>query len=175
MKKLAVFAFVIAAGAIQAQVTPTTPFATPAIFQENFDSTAANTYSALSIFGTPATAQQIGAGAGLVVQPYPGLISNPHLMVGNGVDIAINTTVPMRRFGAWFRSGFFGVFSSAARVFFYDASNNLIGSPQSIILTSNFVWYGWTANPKWKRIEIYGVVPGFPGAVGLDSMTIRPN
>ena len=60
MKKFALLALSIAAVSAQAQVFATGPFATPVAFQEDFDSVAAGTYNALSVFSTPAVMQRIG-------------------------------------------------------------------------------------------------------------------
>lgn len=174
MKKLAVFAIVVAAGACQAQVTSIGPFPTNPIWMEGFDTTAQGAYNNLPVFGTPAVAQRIGAGQ-LIVRPWPGVVSAPHLMVGDGADVRIITQIPMRRFGGFFKSGFFGAFSTTATFVFFDVAGNMIGSPQIVPLTPNSQWIGFMTVPKWRRVEIYGNVPGLPGIVGMDSLRIRPN
>ncbi len=167
-------AFTSLAVAAHAQVTPAPFFFTPPVMQEGFDTTIAGLYTTMPVFGVPASASAIGTGGMLVVSPYPGVVSLPHLMYGRGVDVEIRTLIPMRRFGGYFRSGFFGLFSTTAEFRFYDASNVLIGTPQIVPMTAALSWVGFTTVPKWNRVEIYGNVPGIPGLVGMDSLRIRP-
>jgi hypothetical protein len=175
MKKLVALALIAATSVVSyATVTFTGPFAAPLILQETFDSITPSTYNTLPVFGVPAVATRIGTGGSLVVRPWPGVPSTPNMMYGDGVDVRIKTSIPMRRFGGFFRSGVVGVFSSMATFVFYDASNTVIGS-QSVPMTTSWQWVGFITNPKWKTVEIYGNVPGFAGAVAMDWLRMRPN
>src|SRR5262245_1321967 len=102
MKKLLVLAFVLLSVGCFAQVTPTAPFPTIPPMMEDFDSIPIGAYSSLPVFGVPALAQMIGSGGGLVVRPLPPVFSAPNLLVGDGVDIAIYSAIPMRRFSGYF-------------------------------------------------------------------------
>lgn len=173
MRKIFGLAFLAFAAASQAVVLPTGFFATPAIMQENFDTTATGVYNTLPVFGVPAVMARIGTAGGLVVRPYPGVNTAPNMIYGDNVDAQIKTLVPMRRFGGFFRSGIVGVFSATATFRFYDAANNPIGS-MTVPMSTTFTWFGFQTFPKWRRVEILGAVPGFPGLIGMDSLRIRP-
>jgi hypothetical protein len=173
MKKLALLALVAVSVAAQAQVTSAGPFATPAAFQENFDSIAAGTYNSLSVFGTPAVMQRLGTGGSLVVRPWPGLNTMPHMIYGDNVNARITTAIPMKRFSGWFHSGIIGLFSPTMTVRFYDMFLNPIGSA-TVNLTTTPQFFAWKTTPKWRRVEILGGIPGFPGVVAIDSLSIRP-
>ncbi len=174
MKRIALLALIVSSAASHALVFPIfAPFPTPVFLQEGFDTTLAGSYGTLPVFSGIGTASAIGPGV-MVVTPYPGVVSVPHLMVGRSADVEIKTVVPMRRFGGYFNSGFFGLFSSTATFNFFDASNTPIGS-MTVPLTPVMQWYGFFTIPKWQRVEIIGNVPGFQGLVGMDSLRIRPN
>jgi hypothetical protein len=173
MRKIALIMLATSAVTAHAIVVPTGPFAAPPAFQERFDTTTAGMYNALPVFGTPALAQRIGIGQ-MQVGPYPWVNTVPHLLVGQRADVRITTLVPMRRFGGFFNSGYFGVFSTSATFRFFDASNNFIGQ-QTVPMSTTMQFYAFQTFPKWRRVEIYGNVPGFAGCIGMDSLRIRPN
>jgi hypothetical protein len=173
MKKLALLAFATVAVAAQAQVTTSPSFTPPAIFQDDFDSIAAGTYNSLSVFGVPATMSRIGTGGSLVVRPWTGLNTPPHMIYGDNVNAQISVGPPMKRFSGWFHSGIIGVFSPQMSVRFFDASNSPIGGV-TVNLTTTPQFFAWQTTPKWKRVEIYGTIPGFAGAVAIDSLSIQP-
>lgn len=173
MKKIAVFAlgFLVTVSA-HAQVFPTPFFATPPIFREGFDTTAPGPYTSFPVFGVPALISRIGTGS-IIVSPYPGVNTVPNLLYGNQANVRIVSLIPMRRFGGYFNSGFLGAFSSTATFRFFDASGFPIGSA-TVPLTTTMTWYGFRTIPKWRRVEIYGNIAALPGAVGIDSLRIRP-
>lgn len=174
MKKLALLALATASVvAAHAQVFPTGPFVTPAFWQEDFDSITQGPYNILPVFGSPAFMQRIGTGGSLMVTPWPGLNTPPHMIYGDQVNARIVTLIPMRRFSGWFHSGIAGVFSSTMTLRFFDAANNPIGSV-TVPLTTTPQFYAWRTVPLWRRVEIYGNIAAFPGAVGIDSLSIRP-
>jgi len=173
MKKLAILALAIGAANAQALVFPTAFFAAPANMQESFDSMVAGPYNAFPVFGVPAVCQRSGTGT-LMVGPHSPPVSAPNILVGRSADIRITTLTPMRRFGGYFNSGYFGAMSTTATFRFYDASNNFIGQ-QVVPLTTTMTWRGFITLPKWRRVEIFGNVPGIQGLVGMDSLRIRPN
>ena len=172
MKKLALLAIAAAAVSAQAQVFPSGPFATFPFWQEDFDSTPTGPYINLPVFGSPAVMQRIGPGQ-LMVQNWAGVNSVPNMIWGRQADARITTLIPMRRFSGWFFSGIFGLFSGTMTVRFFDVSNTLIGSV-TVPLTTTPQFYAWQTNPLWRRVEIMGNIPGFPGIVGIDSLSIRP-
>ncbi len=173
MKTTALLALAALSVAAQAQVTPTVFFPTPAPLTHNFDTNIAGGYTTLALFTGIGTALPIGTGT-MMVMPDPSNVSFPHVFVGRGADIEISVVAPMRRFGGFFNSGYFGVISGFAAFRFYDAFNFPIGTAVAP-LTTTMQWVGFTTVPKWKRVEIYGFVPGFQGIVGMDSLRIRPN
>jgi hypothetical protein len=173
MKKLALLAIAATAVAAQAQVTTSPSFTTFPFWQEDFDSVTAGTYNNLPVFGTPAVMSRIGTGGSLVVRPWPGLNTPPHMIYGDLVNARITTSIPMMRFSGWFHSGIGGVFSSMMTLRFFDVSGNPIGSV-TVPLTTTPQFYAWQTSPKWRRVEIYGNIPLFPGFVGIDSLSIRP-
>jgi hypothetical protein len=173
MKTYALFALAVLAVAAQAQVTATPFFAAPPPLRHNFDANIATGYTTLPVFTGIGTATAMGPGS-MMVMPDPSFVSPPHVFVGRNADIEIKVAVPMRRFGGFFNSGYFGLFSGFANFRFYDAANNPIGSA-SVALTPTMQWVGFKTIPKWKRVEITGVIAGFPGIVGMDSLRIRPN
>lgn len=174
MKKLALLAIAATASiAAQAQVTPSAPFGTFPFWQENFDTTAAGTYNNLTVFGTPAVMQRIGAGGSLVVRPWPGVNTAPHMIYGDNVNARITTLIPMKRFSGWFFSGIIGLFSPTMTVRFFDVSNNPIGSA-TVPMTTAPQFFAWQTTPMWRRVEIYGGIPSFPGVVAIDSLSMRP-
>jgi hypothetical protein len=173
MKTYAILALAALSIAAQAQVTPAAFFATPPPLRHNFDANIAGGYTTLALFTGIGTATPIGPGT-MMVMPDPSNVSFPHVFVGRNADIDISVAFPMRRFGGFFNSGYFGLFSGFAGFRFYDAANNPIGSA-IVPLTTTMQWVGFTTIPKWKRVEITGVIPGFPGIVGMDSLRIRPN
>lgn len=174
MKKTLVFALLTLAAASQAVIFPNAFFATPVPFRENFDSTIQGSYNSLPAFGTPALMSRIGTGGSLAVQPFVGANTVPHVLFGDQVDVRLQTLLPMRRFGGFFRAGVLGVFSPTVSFRFFDAFNNPVGSA-TVPLTATFQWIGFQTFPKWRRVEIYGGIPGFPGAVAMDSLRIRLN
>lgn len=173
MKTTALLALAALSVAAQAQVTPAGFFPTPGPFTHNFDTNIAGPYATLPLFTGIGTANAIGAGA-MVVMPDPSNVSFPHVFVGRSADIEITTAFPMRRFGGFFNSGYFGLFSGFAAFRFYDQFNFPIGTAV-VPLTPAMTWVGFTTIPKWKRVEILGSIPGFQGIVGMDSLRIRPN
>lgn len=173
MKTTAIFALALLSVAANAQVTPAPFFPTPPFLRHNFDTNIAGGYTTLPLFTGIGTANAIGAGT-MMVMPDPSNVSFPHVFVGRSADVSITVAVPMRRFGGFFNSGYFGLFSAFATFRFFDAANNPIGSATAP-LTPTMAWRGFTTVPKWKRVEIYGWIPGFQGIVGMDSLRIRPN
>jgi hypothetical protein len=175
MKKLVAMALIAAISVVSyAQVTTTVFFPAPLVLQETFDSITPSTYNTLPVFGPFGIASRIGTGGSLVVRPWPGVPSTPNMMYGDNVDVRIKTAIPMKRFGGFFCSGIIGVFSSMAKFVFYDASNNVIGS-QTVPMMTTWQWIGFKTIPKWKKVEIYGNIPGFQGAVAMDWLRMRPN
>lgn len=173
MKKLALIVFATASlSTAHAVIFPTGFFATPNPLRENFDSTIAGNYNAMPVFGIGAVMQRIGIGS-LQVQPFLGVNTVPHMLFGNRADVRITTPILMRRFGGYFASGVNGVFSGFATFRFFDAFNNPIGSA-SVPMTTTFTWVGFQTFPKWRRVEIYGAIPGLQGHVMMDSLRIRP-
>lgn len=172
MKWIVLPAFAVLAAAANAQVFPTPFFFTPGPLVHTFDSNAPGPYASLPVFTGLGTATPIGPGS-MGVKADPSVVSTPHLLVGRNADIDITMAIPMRRFGGYFNSGFFGLFSSSVSFRFYDAGNNPIGSA-TVPLTTSMQWIGFVTLPKWKRVEITGGIPGFQGIVGMDSLRVRP-
>jgi hypothetical protein len=173
MKTTAIFALAAFSVAAQAQVTPTVFFATPPPFTHSFDTNTAGGYLSLPLFTGLGVANAIGPGT-MMVMPDPSNVSFPHVFVGRSADIEITTAFPMRRFGGFFNSGYFGLFSGFAAFRFYDQFNFPIGTAV-VPLTPTMTWVGFTTIPKWQRVEILGSIPGLQGIVGMDSLRIRPN
>lgn len=173
MKWFVLPAFAVLAAAASAQVTPTPFFATLPFLTHNFDTNATGTYASLPVFFGIGTAQPIGPGQ-IGVKNDISAFTAPNLLVGRSADVSISVLVPMRRFGGYFNSGFFGLFSNSVGFRFYDSSNNFIGSATAPLSTS-MTWIGFTTTPKWQRVEITGAIPGVQGIVGMDSLRIRPN
>ena len=173
MKFPALFAFAALSVAAQAQVTPAAFFPTPAPFTHNFDANLAGGYLSLPLFTGIGVANTIGPGT-MMVLPDPSFVSPPHVFVGRSADIEITTAFPMRRFGGFFNSGYFGLFSGFVAFRFYDQFNFPIGTAVAP-LTPTMQWVGFTTIPKWQRVEILGGIPGLQGIVGMDSLRIRPN
>lgn len=173
MKIYALLALSAVTVAAQAQVFPAPFFPTPLPLRHNFDANIAAGYTTLPLFTGIGTAQAIGTGS-MMVMPDPSNVTPPHVFVGRSADIRITVAVPMRRFGGFFNSGYFGLFSGTATFRFYTAANTLIGSA-TVPLTPLMQWRGFVTIPKWKRVEITGAIPGFQGIVGMDSLRIRPN
>lgn len=172
MKQIAVLAFAVTAVAANAQVTPVPFFLTPPFLQHTFDANAAGAYTTLPLFTGLAVAQTMGPGV-MAVKQDPNVVSIPHLMVGRSADVDITMAVPMRRFGGFFNSGHFGLFSGTANFRFYDVFNNPIGSA-TVPLTTTMQWFGFKTTPMWRRVEITGSIPGIQGIVGMDSLRVRP-
>lgn len=173
MKKIAVFALALMITGAHALVFPTAFFATPLPLRENFDTTLVGPYNTLPVFGPLGNMSRIGTGGSLMVQSFIGANTAPNIIYGNNVDARITLLVPMRRFGGYFRSAVGGAFSPTASFKFYDAFNNPIGG-MTVPMTSTFTWHGFITFPMWKRVEIYGAIPGYQGIVGIDSLRIRP-
>jgi len=173
MKKIAVFALGLLVTAAHAVVLPIPFFATPAPLREGFDTTLVGNYNTLPVFGPLGTMTRIGTGGPLTVQSFIGANTVPNIIFGNNADARITLIVPMRRFGGYFRSAVGGAFSPTATFKFYDAFNNPIGG-MTLPMTSTFTWHGFITFPMWKRVEIYGAIPGYQGIVGIDSLRIRP-
>lgn len=172
MKQIAVLAFATAAVSANAVVLPNPFFATPVPLRHTFDANTAGAYTNIPVFSGLGTAAPLGPGV-MAVMTDPSVVSIPHLLVGRGADVQIKVGVPMRRFGGYFNSGFFGLFSSFASFRFFDAANNPIGSA-TVPLTPAMQWVGFSTFPKWSRVEISGTIPGIQGIVGMDSLRIRP-
>jgi hypothetical protein len=173
MKKLLSMAVLAAvATTTYAQVTPTGFFPTPAFWTEGFDTTAAGNYNTLPVFGPWALGSKIGANGALVVRPIPTPPSVPNVIYGDNVDMRITAAIPMKRFGGWFKSAPFGAIVTAVRFDFYDNAGSLIGS-QSVPLGTTWQWIGFQTTPQWKRVEIFGNIPGFGGLVAMDSLRMR--
>jgi hypothetical protein len=173
MKPLAILALGLFTVAANAQVTPIPFFPTIAPLTHSFDANPVGVYPSLPLFSGFGTALPLGPGT-MGVKADPSVVSVPNLLVGRSADIRINMLIPMRRFGGYFNSGFFGLFSSSATFRFYDAANNPIGSA-TVPLTTSMQWIGFKTAPKWKRVEIFGSIPGLQGIVGMDSLRVRPN
>lgn len=172
MKQIAILALAATAFAANAQVTPIPFFLAPAPLQHTFDANTAGGYFSLPVFSGLGTAQTLGPGT-MMIGPNPSVVSPPHLLVGRSADVQITMNVPMRRFGGYFNSGYFGLFSSSATFRFYDVLNNPIGSA-TVPLTTSMQWIGFKTSPKWSRVVISGSVPGIQGIVGMDSLRIFP-
>lgn len=172
MKQIAVLALAFTAFAANAQVTPIPFFPTPGPLQHHFDANPAGAYSTLPVFSGLGVAATMGPGL-MAVTPDPSVVTAPHLLVGRSADVQIKVAVPMRRFGGYFNSGFWGLFSSTVSFRFYDVFNNPIGSA-TVPLTTSMQWIGFSTTPKWSRVEITGSIPGIQGIVGMDSLRIRP-
>lgn len=172
MKQIAVLALAVTAFAANAQVTPIPFFATPVGLRHNFDANTAGGYFSLPVFSSLGIAQTVGPGT-MMIGPDPSVVSPPHLLVGRSADVQITMNIPMRRFGGYFNSGYFGLFSSNATFRFYDVFNNPIGSA-TVPLTTSMQWIGFKTAPKWSKVVISGSVPGIQGIVGMDSLRVRP-
>jgi hypothetical protein len=172
MKQIAVLALATSAVSAHAVIFPSPFFATPAPLRHTFDANTAGAYTNIPVFTGLGTAATLGPGV-MAVMTDPSVVSIPHLLVGRGADVQIKVGVPMRRFGGFFNSGFFGLFSGSATFRFFDAANNPIGSA-TVPMTPAMQWVGFTTFPKWSRVEIGGTIPGIQGIVGMDSLRIRP-
>jgi hypothetical protein len=173
LKKLAVLLVAAAAAASQALVFPSAPFPTAPFWMEDFDSTPAGVYPGLPIFSGWANCVGYGAGGALVVRPSLNPPTLPHMLYGDGKDVRITTSMPMRRFSGWFRQVPFSIPSSTVTFRFYDVSLSPIGTV-TVPLTGSWQWYGWATLPKWRRVEIEGNIIGLPGGVAMDSLAMRP-
>jgi hypothetical protein len=172
MKQIAVLALAVSAVSAHAVIFPSPFFATPVPLRHTFDANTAGAYTNIPVFSGLGTAAPIGPGV-MAVMTDPSVVSIPHLLVGRSADVQIKVGVPMRRFGGYFNSGFFGLFSGFASFRFFDAANNPIGSA-TVPLTPAMQWVGFSTFPKWSRVEISGTIPGVQGVVGMDSLRIRP-
>lgn len=178
MRKIAILVVLAAGGAAQAQVTTSPWFSPPLIFQENFDSIGPGSYPFVGVFGVPATAYAPTAGGWLdvapPVTPNPPAFSVANTMIGVNSAIGIRTLIPMRRFGAYFRTNVntAGLANTNAKIVFYDQAGNVIGGA-GINLSPVWTQFAWQTVPRWHRVEIYGA-PFGPGGVEIDSMWIRP-
>lgn len=172
MKQIAVLALAASAVSANAVVFSSGFFVTPPALRHTFDANPAGAYTNIPVFTGLGTAATLGPGV-MAVMTDPSVVSIPHLLVGRSADVQIKVGVPMRRFGGYFNSGFFGLFSSFAGFRFFDAANNPIGSA-TVPLTPAMQWVGFSTFPKWSRVEISGTIPGVQGIVGMDSLRIRP-
>jgi hypothetical protein len=174
MKKIAsVLALTVVAAMSNAVVTSCLTFPTFPFWTEKFDTITSGAYNTLSVFSGWGNASRIGSNGAMVVRPIPAPPSIPNVLYGDAVDIRIVTVVPMKRFGGFFKAAPIGVMPTMVGFKFYDWTSTLIGTV-AVPLTSTWQWIGWQTTPMWSRVEIYGNIPTFPGAVAMDTLTMRP-
>lgn len=178
MRKFCIPLVLAAAGAAQAQVSPSAWFTPPPVFQEDFDSITAGSYPNVGVFGFPAMAYSPIAGGWLDVAPpvfpNPPAFSPANTMIGVGTGVGYKVVIPMRRFGGYFRANIntAGVINTNVRFIFFDQAGNIIGGV-SANLSPFWTQMAWQTVPKWSRVEIYGA-PFGPGGVEMDNVWVRP-
>lgn len=181
MRKTLLLALLAATAISQAQVNtiPVGPFVTATQLMENFDTIPSGSYFGASLFQPPmaGTVYALNPPNMVDIMPPPGwqppAFSPPNTCIGTGTDLGIRVSPVMRRFGGYFRNApnIFGIAPTAAKIVFYDQSNNFIGAV-GVPLTNTWTWRGWWTNPRFSRIEIYGGAG--PGGVELDNIEVRP-
>jgi len=97
----------------------------------------------------------------------------PRLMASTGGAAVYTFDAPITRFGGYFGTNYNNNVTSGGSATFFDASNNQIGSVQTINIDAcgTYRWNGWSSTVPVKRIEVLGLGAGSGGGyIMMDDM-----